>query len=73
LHPPPPGGHEALGDVALAPAVMRRVDGEAERGIAVRNGALDMIVDRRDMRDRIAGVLRMLLKLPPAAPATAAA
>jgi hypothetical protein len=27
-----------------------------------------MIVDRRDMRARIAGVLRMLLKLPPAAP-----
>ena len=24
---------------------MRRVDGEAERGVAVRNGALDMIVD----------------------------
>jgi hypothetical protein len=30
-----------------------------------------MIVDRRDMRDRIGGVLRMLLKLPPAAPAAA--
>ena len=41
-------------------------------GYAMRNiqaGVLDMIVDRRDMRDRISGVLRMLLKLPPAAAA----
>jgi acetyl-CoA carboxylase carboxyl transferase subunit beta len=35
----------------------------------LEHGALDMIVDRRDMRDRIAGVLRILLKLPPAAAA----
>ena len=28
------------------------------------HGAIDMIVDRRDMRDRIGGVLRLLLKLP---------
>jgi acetyl-CoA carboxylase carboxyl transferase subunit beta len=35
----------------------------------LEHGALDMIVDRRDMRDRIGGVLRMLLKLPPAAAA----
>jgi acetyl-CoA carboxylase carboxyl transferase subunit beta len=35
----------------------------------LEHGALDMIVDRRDMRDRIAGVLRVLLKLPPAAAA----
>jgi acetyl-CoA carboxylase carboxyl transferase subunit beta len=35
----------------------------------LEHGALDMIVDRRDMRDRIAGVLRLLLKLPPAAAA----
>jgi acetyl-CoA carboxylase carboxyl transferase subunit beta len=35
----------------------------------LEHGALDMIVDRRDMRDRIAGVLRMLLKQPPAAAA----
>jgi acetyl-CoA carboxylase carboxyl transferase subunit beta len=34
----------------------------------LEHGALDMIVDRRDMRDRIAGILRMLLKLSPAAP-----
>ena len=34
----------------------------------LEHGALDMIVDRRDMRDRIAGILRMLLKLPPAEP-----
>jgi acetyl-CoA carboxylase carboxyl transferase subunit beta len=35
----------------------------------LEHGTLDMIVDRRDMRDRIAGVLRLLLKLPPAAAA----
>jgi len=34
----------------------------------LEHGALDMIVDRRDMRARIAGLLRMLLKLAPAAP-----
>jgi acetyl-CoA carboxylase carboxyl transferase subunit beta len=39
----------------------------------LEHGVLDMIVDRRDMRDRIGGVLRMLLKLPPAAAAAAAA
>ena len=31
------------------------------------HGAIDMIVDRRDMRDRIAALLRLLLKLPAAA------
>ena len=31
------------------------------------HGVLDMIVDRRDMRERIASVLRMLLKQPAAA------
>jgi acetyl-CoA carboxylase carboxyl transferase subunit beta len=31
------------------------------------HGAIDMIVDRRDMRDRIAALLRLLLKLPVAA------
>ena len=45
LHAAPAGGHEALGDVALAPAVMGGVDGQAERRIAVRDGALDMVVD----------------------------
>ena len=45
LHPAPPGGDEPLGDVALAPAVMGGVDGQAERRIAVRDGALDVIVD----------------------------
>ena len=33
----------------------------------LEHGILDMIVDRRDMRERIAAVLRMLLQLPPAA------
>ena len=41
------------------------------------HGALDMIVDRRDMRDRIGSVLRLLLKQPalkqPAPPPAAAA
>jgi acetyl-CoA carboxylase carboxyl transferase subunit beta len=31
------------------------------------HGAIDMIVDRREMRDRLATLLTMLLKLPPAA------
>jgi acetyl-CoA carboxylase carboxyl transferase subunit beta len=37
----------------------------------LEHGALDMIVDRRDMRDRVSAVLRILMKLPPAAPAAA--
>jgi acetyl-CoA carboxylase carboxyl transferase subunit beta len=32
----------------------------------LEHGALDMIVDRRDMRDRIGSLLRMFTKLPPA-------
>jgi len=31
------------------------------------HGAIDMIIDRRDMRDKIAALLRVLLKLPAAA------
>ena len=34
----------ALGDVALAPAVMRGIDGEAERRVAVGDRARDVIV-----------------------------
>jgi acetyl-CoA carboxylase carboxyl transferase subunit beta len=30
------------------------------------HGALDMIVDRRDMRDRVSGLMRMFTKQPPA-------
>ena len=33
----------------------------------LEHGALDMIVDRRDMRERLGAVIRLLLKLPPAA------
>jgi acetyl-CoA carboxylase carboxyl transferase subunit beta len=33
----------------------------------LEHGALDMIVDRREMRDRIVALLRLLLKLPAAA------
>jgi acetyl-CoA carboxylase carboxyl transferase subunit beta len=32
----------------------------------LEHGALDMIIDRRDMRDRIGGMLRLLLKQQPA-------
>jgi acetyl-CoA carboxylase carboxyl transferase subunit beta len=37
----------------------------------LEHGALDMIVDRRDMRERVSSVLRILMKLPPAPPAAA--
>ncbi len=33
----------------------------------LEHGAIDMIVDRRDMRERLGAVIRLLLKLPPAA------
>ena len=33
----------------------------------LEHGALDMILDRRDQRDRIASLLRLLMRLPPAA------
>ncbi|HUK01968.1 MAG TPA: acetyl-CoA carboxylase, carboxyltransferase subunit beta [Steroidobacteraceae bacterium] len=33
----------------------------------LEHGAIDMIVDRRDMRDRISSLLRLMLKLPPIA------
>jgi len=32
------------------------------------HGAIDMIVDRRDLRDRIAALLRLLMRLPPVEP-----
>jgi len=35
----------------------------------LEHGALDMIVDRREMRDRVGSLLRLLLKLPPIAAA----
>jgi acetyl-CoA carboxylase carboxyl transferase subunit beta len=35
----------------------------------LEHGALDMIVDRRDMRDRVASLLRLMLKQPPLAAA----
>jgi acetyl-CoA carboxylase carboxyl transferase subunit beta len=34
----------------------------------LEHGALDMIVDRRDMRERVPAALRILQKLPPAPP-----
>ncbi len=33
----------------------------------LEHGAIDMIIDRREMRDKLAGLLRLLLKLPAAA------
>ena len=38
----------------------------------LEHGTLDMILDRREMRDRIGEVLRLLLKQPPVAPITPA-
>ena len=48
-------------------------DGFQKSEFLLEHGALDMIVDRRDMRDRIGGMLRLLLKQPPVTPATTAA
>jgi acetyl-CoA carboxylase carboxyl transferase subunit beta len=39
----------------------------------LEHGALDMIVDRRDMRDRVSSSLRVLMKLPPPEPQPAPA
>ena len=33
----------------------------------LKHGAIDMIVDRRELRDKLAGLLTLLLRLPPAA------
>jgi acetyl-CoA carboxylase carboxyl transferase subunit beta len=33
----------------------------------LQHGAIDMIVDRRELRDKLASVITLLLKLPPAA------
>ena len=45
LRGPARGRHVALGEVALAPAVVVEVDGEAERDVAVGDGALDVVLD----------------------------
>jgi acetyl-CoA carboxylase carboxyl transferase subunit beta len=39
----------------------------------LEHGAVDLIVDRRDLRERIAGLLAMLLRRPPLAPVDEAA
>jgi len=39
----------------------------------LEHGAIDQIVDRRDMRDRLSQVLRMLMRLPPQVSVTTAA
>ena len=39
----------------------------------LEHGAIDLIIDRRDLRDRIAALLAMLLRRPPIEPATDAA
>jgi acetyl-CoA carboxylase carboxyl transferase subunit beta len=39
----------------------------------LEHGALDMIVDRRDMRDRVSATLRILMKNPPGPAPTPAA
>jgi acetyl-CoA carboxylase carboxyl transferase subunit beta len=35
----------------------------------LEHGGLDLIIDRRDLRDRIAALLRLLMKRPPLAAA----
>jgi acetyl-CoA carboxylase carboxyl transferase subunit beta len=35
----------------------------------LEHGGLDLIIDRRDLRDRLAGLLRLLLRQPPLAAA----
>src|SRR6202011_5161404 len=42
----PAGADVTLGDVAIAPAVMRGVDGQAERGIFVGHRATDTVLDK---------------------------
>ena len=44
LHAPPAGGDKSLGDVALAPAIVRGVDRKAEGCVAGRDGTLGVIV-----------------------------
>jgi len=44
LHAAPTCGDVPLGQIAFAPAVMRGVDGDAERRVIVFDGALDVIV-----------------------------
>jgi acetyl-CoA carboxylase carboxyl transferase subunit beta len=39
----------------------------------LEHGAIDMIVDRRDMRDRLSQLLRMLMRMPPVPQAAARA
>jgi acetyl-CoA carboxylase carboxyl transferase subunit beta len=72
-----------LGDVKLAepraligfagPRVIQQTvretlpEGFQRAEFLLEHGAIDMIVDRREMRDRIAALLRLLLKLPVAA------
>jgi acetyl-CoA carboxylase carboxyl transferase subunit beta len=74
-----------LGDLNLAepraligfagPRVIQQVarqtlpEGFQRSEFLLEHGVLDMIVDRRDMRDRISALLRLLCKLPPAPPA----
>jgi len=41
-----PGGDKALGEIALAPTVVRGVDREAERGIAAGHRPVDVVLDK---------------------------
>ena len=47
FHAPPAGGDVALGKIALAPAVMGSVDGEAEARVTACDGPLHMVIDPR--------------------------
>ena len=75
--------HALLGDLNLAepraligfagPRVIQQTvretlpEGFQRSEFLLEHGAIDMIVDRREMRDKVAGMLRLLLKLPAAA------
>jgi acetyl-CoA carboxylase carboxyl transferase subunit beta len=42
-------------------------DGFQRAEFLLDKGAIDMIIDRRQMRDRVAALLTLLMRLPPAA------
>jgi len=78
LTDPTTGGVSAslalLGDLNLAEprAIQQTVretlpEGFQRSEFLLEHGAIDMIVDRREMRDKVAALLRLLLKLPAAA------
>ena len=74
---PPGPGSRAAGSSFAGPRVIQQTvretlpEGFQRSEFLLEHGALDMIVDRRDMRDRISSLLRLLMNLPPAQAASA--